>query len=64
MAETGRTPENLFSPSRLEIKTGQTPVTNCLGRMTANALRPWSGAALYLLRAESQAARAARGISI
>jgi len=28
-----RTAGNSLSPSRLEIKTGQIPVTNCLGRM-------------------------------
>jgi len=30
--------ENLFSPSRLEIKDRQTRATNCLGRMTAGAV--------------------------
>ncbi|KRA80540.1 hypothetical protein ASD76_15375 [Altererythrobacter sp. Root672] len=28
-------PENLFSPSRLEIKRRQIRCTNCLGRLTA-----------------------------
>ncbi len=33
--EAGAARVNLVSPSRLEIKTGRTPATNCLGRTTA-----------------------------
>lgn len=30
-------PIKTFTPSRLEIKTGQIPVTNCLGRIAGDA---------------------------
>ena len=54
-------PRNLVSPSRLQIKAGQTPASNCLGRMTDGKTPAGRGRAFSVLRAQVKPVGVAAG---